>query len=133
MGAIVGLEFNFESIQWAPNTSLSHQLIALTPEAQQGRVTGAIYEAYFRDGLDIGAIDILVEIAAAQGLDKEKIIACLRQRTAGDRVEVDVQEAGQLGIQGVPFFIINQKYALSGAQPPEAFAAALQRISNDER
>lgn len=69
MGAAVGLTLNFEQIERAPNTLLSHRLIALTPGAQKETVIDAIYGAYFEHGRDIGDREVLVAIAASAGLD----------------------------------------------------------------
>jgi len=70
-GEAVGLTFNFEAIEHAPNTLLSHRLIALTPDNQKEAMIDALYAAYFEDAKNIGDLDVLVDIAQQVGLDGE--------------------------------------------------------------
>lgn len=131
-GKQVGLAFNFDRVQRAPNTTLSHRLVALAPEQKKEAVVDAVYKAYFQDGRDIGDLEVLVAIAAEVGLDAEAI----RQQLAGeaglDEVLADVQWARQAGISGVPFFVINDRYAFSGAQPPAAILRVLQQVAQEK-
>ncbi len=116
-GERVGLKFDFEAITHAPNSTLSHQLIVISPQAQREAMIDAIYAAYFEHGQDIGKLDVLVEIARAQGFDADTIRA---QLVAGEgRADVleDAENAHRLGINGVPFFVFNNRLAFSGAQP----------------
>lgn len=128
-GEAVGLTFNFEDITRAPNTTLSHQLIAITPAADRAAMTDAIYAAYFENGRDIGELDVLVDIAAAQGLDPAETRARLEAGEGLDVVQADVATARQLGISGVPFFVINNKYGFSGAQPPQMIRNVLEQVA----
>lgn len=128
MGAQVGLTFNFERITMAPNTLLSHRLIALAPEAVREGVIDAVYAAYFEHGQDIGDVGVLVEIGAAHGMDP----AALRAGLAGDAgaaaVLADAARGQQLGVTGVPFFVLENKYALSGAQPPAMILQVMHQV-----
>jgi predicted DsbA family dithiol-disulfide isomerase len=132
-GAAVGLTFNFEAIEKAPNTTLSHRLVYLTPEAQRGEMLDAVFAAYFEHGRDIGDVDVLVEIAEGAGLDGPAVRAALATGGEADvgtaAVLADVEFARQVGINGVPFFIFNGRYAFSGAQPPEAIRRVLQQVA----
>ena len=116
-GARVGLTFNFDAITQAPNSTLSHQLIALTPNAKQEAMIDAVYAAYFEHGQDIGKLDVLVEIARAQGFDADNVRAKLVAGEGRDAVLEDAENAHRLGINGVPFFVFNNRLAFSGAQP----------------
>lgn len=127
-GEKVGLKFNFDKIERAPNTALSHILIAFTPDDQKVAMIDALYKAYFEDGRDIGQRDVLLELAKAQGLDLEQVEAGLNDAALFAKVEQEAHEAQEMGITGVPFFIFNGKYALSGAQPPEMFARVLPQV-----
>ena len=131
MGASIGLTFNFEKIEKAPNTLLSHQLIGLTPPEKKEAIIDAVYAAYFEHGQDIGSLDVLVDIAQTNGLDGETIRQPLLANTARDEVLAEVQWAQAQQISGVPFFIFNQKYAFSGAQPPEVILQAMGQIVAD--
>jgi predicted DsbA family dithiol-disulfide isomerase len=125
-GAAVGLNFAFERIEYAPNTLLSHRLIASAPEAQQEPLIDAIYAAYFEHGRNIGDIETLLDIAGETGLDRNAAAALLKSDAGLDAIREDVELARQIGITGVPFFIFGGRYALSGAQPPELMLQAIQ-------
>jgi predicted DsbA family dithiol-disulfide isomerase len=127
MGARVGLTFNFEEISRAPNTTLSHQLIAITPEDQREAMIDAVY--YFEHGRDIGDLEVLLAIAADQGFDP---VAVREQLAAGaglDAVQADLDFTRRQGISGVPFFIFNDRYAFSGAQPPHMIRRVLEQVA----
>jgi predicted DsbA family dithiol-disulfide isomerase len=124
-GAAAGLHFNFEHIERAPNSTLSHQLIALAHEALRSRLVDALYTAYFEDGRDIGDIETLVAIAAEQGLEREEVRAQLAAGAGREQVAAEARRAQELGIGGVPFFIFDGRFGLSGAQPPEVLLQAL--------
>jgi len=130
MGLRAGLVFNFSDIPKAPNTMLAHCLIALTPEEKQSEMTEAIYNAFFQYGQDVGDMDTLLELAADLGLDPLPLEKELINPTVQERVEAEVQSAYQMGISAVPFFIINRKYAFSGAQPPEVILNVLDQVAN---
>lgn len=127
-GERVGLRFDFEAISRAPNTLLSHRLIALTPDSHKEAVIDAIYAAYFEQGRDIGDLEVLLEVAAAAGLERDALRALLQSDAATEQVLADVRWAQGAGISGVPFYIVDHKYAWSGAQPPEAIVQMLKQI-----
>lgn len=129
MGAKVGLTFDFEAIERAPNSKLSHQLIYLTPEEARKAMVDAVYEAYFEEGRDIGDLAVLLEIAAAQGLDVAATRQALERGAAKAIVEADNRWAKQQGISGVPFFIFEDRYAFSGAQPPHMIKRVLDQVA----
>lgn len=131
-GKAVGLTFNFEDIAKAPNTMLSHRLVYLTPEAERGAMLDAIFAAYFEFGRDIGDPDVLAAIAGEQGQDAAAIRAALAGDAAEAQVLADVDFARQAGISSVPFFIFNDKYALSGAQPVEVMGRVLQQVAEKD-
>lgn len=128
-GESVGLKFNFEQIERMPNTLLSHRLVALAPDNKKEAVLEAVYAAFFEHGRDIGQLDVLLDIAAAQGLDRAAVAEQLASEAGKAEVLADVREAQQLGISGVPFFVFGRRYAFSGAQPPEMILRALERTA----
>jgi predicted DsbA family dithiol-disulfide isomerase len=130
MGAKAGITFNFEAITRAPNSTDSHRLIALTPADGKEAMIDALYAAYFEYGRDIGDLDVLVEIAAAQGMDADTVRAWLLGDEARAEVLAEAHMAQQNGISGVPFFIFGNRFALSGAQPPELMLRALQQTAD---
>jgi predicted DsbA family dithiol-disulfide isomerase len=127
-GERVGLRFDFEAITRAPNTLLSHRLIALAPHDHQEAVIDAVYAAYFEQGRDIGDLDVLVDLAGAVGLDRDALRALLLSDAVQEQVQAEARWAQQSGISGVPFFIVDSKYAWSGAQPPETILQMLRQI-----
>ncbi len=128
-GEAVGLTFNFEDITRAPNTMLSHQLVAISPEEMRQSMTDAIYAAYFEHGQDIGDLDVLLDIAVEQRLERDETRARLEAGDGLAEVENDVMTARQSGISGVPFFVINNKYGFSGAQPPQTIRRVLDQVA----
>lgn len=129
MGAQVGITFNFEKIEHAPNTLLSHVLINLAPEDKREQLIDAVYAAYFEHGRNIGDVDELIAIGAENGLTVTK--DQLRDPAQRDAVLADAQRATQVGVTGVPFFVINNRYAFSGAQPPEVFTQVMDQITKE--
>jgi predicted DsbA family dithiol-disulfide isomerase len=124
-GKAVGLTFRFDEIEKFPNTLLSHLLIAYAPQEIKTEIVDAITSAYFDAGQDIGSIDVLVAIAEAAGLDASETREALLSKHNIKDIDQDIEASFKIGIRGVPFFIINNKYSFSGAQPPEAFLKAL--------
>ena len=133
MGAGIGLKFNFESITKAPNTTLSHALIALTPNEKVDSVIDDVYAAYFEHGQDIGDIEVLLKVAEKNGMDAPSLKARMMEAETLSKVQAEVEEAYQLGVSGVPFFVINHKYAFSGAQPPQVITQILQNVEKETK
>ncbi len=125
-----GLAFNAEKMTRTPNTFDAHRLIWLAGErGVQDAVVEALFWAYFTDGRDLSDRSMLAAVAAEGGLDRVEVDELL----AGDRGAAEVREremiGQQLGISGVPFFVINDAVALSGAQAPEMFRAAFEQVA----
>lgn len=133
MGEAVGLRFNMDKISKAPNSTLSHCLIALAPETIREAIIKDVYAAYFEHGQDIGDMEVLLQLGQKHGLDREKLRVELEGETARPQVEAEAEQAHQLGISGVPFFIINDQYAFSGAQPPEVILNILRQVAAQEQ
>jgi predicted DsbA family dithiol-disulfide isomerase len=131
-GAAVGLTFNFNRVEKMPNTLKSHQLISLAPEENKQLLVDTLYRAYFEEGRDIGDVDILLDLAEQAGLARADVAQRMQAKEGLEQVEDDLSFASQIGITGVPFFIINDKYALTGAQPSDTFLQALEQISQKQ-
>jgi predicted DsbA family dithiol-disulfide isomerase len=131
-GASVGIDFNFAGMTRTPNTVNAHRIIGLAGRAGvQDAVVDGLFRAYFLEGRDIGDTDVLVDVAAAGGLEPGTLQAYLAGRDDVERVEAEDAMARRMGIQGVPCFIFNRKYAISGAQEPAAFVEALTRLKRE--
>ncbi|WP_276353431.1 DsbA family oxidoreductase [Cohnella caldifontis] len=131
-GAGIGLTFRFDRIARMPNTLLAHRITAILPEESRQAWVDAAMDAYFEEGRDIADLDVLLGLAEGIGADAGE----LRKRLdAGDgtaETDRDFAAARDMGITGVPFFIINGKYALSGAYPSAQFLAAFRQIAQEE-
>ncbi len=115
-----GIKFNFRGIERTPNTVHSHRLVRhAATKGVQTVIINAIFEAYFLDGKDIGEIDILAEIARNVGLDHDQISEFLQSDRDVETILAEDELARRIGVNGVPCFIIDRKYAVSGAQSPE--------------
>ncbi len=133
-GAEEGIAFAFDRIARTPNTVNAHRLIRRATGAERGKdAAEALFRAYFLDGRDIGDLGVLVEIAAECGLDEE----ATREYLAGveDRAEILAEHdfAVSLNISGVPCFIVEERYAVVGAQQPEAFMPVFDLIEEEAR
>lgn len=131
--ATVGLTFNFEDMK-PTNTFDAHRLAKFAKtKCKEAFVSEKLLQAYFTEGKHIGSIEILADIAEAAGLEREEVISILNDKNAyAHEVRLDESIAQQYGIQGVPYFVINSKYAISGAQPLETFKGALQKVWEEE-
>jgi predicted DsbA family dithiol-disulfide isomerase len=128
-GKASGVPFRFDRVQLRPNTYASHTLIKLAPEAEAAALVEAIYQAYFEDGRDIGDLHVLMEIGARFGLDQGTVKAAIETDSMRGEIEADLAKARELQISGVPFFVIDNKLALSGAHPAENFIRAFRQVS----
>ena len=124
----VGLDYQFEKAIPA-NTFLAHQLIHFAAHhGQQDAMKERLFAAYYLEGQDLNALDTLVSQAASIGLDAEAARQALLAGTYANEVRRDEYEAQQIGVRGVPFFVFEDKYAVSGAQPSEVFAEVLGKV-----
>jgi len=131
-GRELGIAFAFQRMQRTPNTRLAHRLIwEGGRQGRQDELVERLFHAYFEEALDIGVPDVLKQLAAEAGLEASAVERALTDPDSLNAV-VDLEQQGyRMGIQGVPFFILSQKYAVSGAQPPEFWTEALPRIAGE--
>src|SRR5262245_29338413 len=127
VGKSEGIDFAFDRIERTPNTLDAHRLIWLADkEGVQGAVVEALFRAYFTNGRDISNRQTLLDVIAEAGLDRGKAEGVL---TSDDGMEA-IKEAGELArrhrVEGVPFFIVNGKVTLSGAQQPDALLTSFR-------
>lgn len=122
VGASEGIEFRFDLIPRTPNTLRSHRMIAHASDAGlQDEMVEALFNGYFIEGRDIGDPATLVELAEDAGLDPEEARRCLEGDAGVEAAAREDAAARGMGIQGVPCFIVDGAYAISGAQEPEYF------------
>lgn len=127
VGAEAGIAFKFDAITRSPNTLDAHRLIRWAGEAGvQDIVKERLLALYFLEGADVGDPDVLARAAAACGMDGAAVGVRLGSDDDKDSVRADIEKAQSIGVNGVPFFIIDGRMGLSGAQPPEAIVAAMR-------
>ncbi|TAE25814.1 MAG: DsbA family oxidoreductase [Cytophagales bacterium] len=126
MAREVGLEYHFDKAVVA-NSFDAHRFIQLAKQHGLGDAAEErIFRAYFTEGRNTADHTTLTELGTEIGLDKIEVEKMLQTDAFTEAVEQDIYESRQIGVRGVPFFVINRKYAVSGAQPPETFLGALQ-------
>lgn len=126
-GEACDITFRFDRVQRAPNTLLSHVLVAAVPDDKQEAMLDALHDAYFEHGRDIGDRATLLAIASEQGFDELEIAAKLDDPALRSEVSEQATWARQQGISGVPFFIFDGVLGASGAQPPAHLLQAMQQ------
>ena len=123
----VGLEYNFDKAVIS-NSLEAHRIIQLAKTKKLGdEIEEIFFNAYFTEGRDLNDGPTLIELAEKAGLDKKDVLEVLKSDNLYlKEVEHDIEEAQQIGVQGVPFFVFDRKYAVSGAQPVEAFVQTIK-------
>ncbi len=127
----VGLDYDWEKIVIA-NTKKAHELLHLAEkESLQNEMKEVLFRAYFEEGKNVDDLNTLIALGVSVGLNEDKIKLALENDRFVAAVNFDVNEARQLGVSGVPFFVLNRKYAVSGAQSEDYFLRALQTAHFD--
>ncbi len=133
MAAELGLNYQLDNAKIA-NTYNAHRLLHLAQEYNvQNEVKEALMIAYFTNGEVVSDNETLVSIGTKHGIPTEKIEEMLAGNGFAGNVHADIEDARQLGIQGVPFFVFNGKYAVSGAQSCETFADVIAKVAAEEK
>ena len=127
----VGLNYDYDHVHQT-NTVISHELIHFAKsKGRQIEMKERLLKAYFVNGEHVGRIPDLVEIAVELGYDRDEVTEALESHRYLPDVKADVALAQEYGIQGVPFFVIDGKYGVSGAQEAEAFANVLAQVKSE--
>ncbi|MES2064004.1 MAG: DsbA family oxidoreductase [Bacteroidota bacterium] len=127
MAAEVGLTYHMDTAVVA-NSFNAHQFTHLAKKHGLGDAAEeALFKAYFTDGKNVDDTDTLAELGTAIGLDADEIKQTITTSTYADAVKHDIAEAQYLGIQGVPFFVMNGKYGVSGAQAVPVFSQTIEK------
>lgn len=131
MASEVGLTFHFDKAVVASSQD-AHRLIQLAKENSLGdAIEERLFRAYFTEGRDTSDHATLLELGTEVGLDSEAVQHLLQSNQYAEAVAQDIYEAQQVGVRGVPFFVLNRQYAISGAQQPETFLGALNTAWTD--
>lgn len=134
-GRRVGAEFNYDRVEVTPNTRLAHRLMGWARQhgdnTRMEALPEAIFAAYFSEGKDIGAVDVLVEIATSTGFDADAVHAFLLSQALESEVIMKEHQAQADGVQSVPSIRI-AGHQISGGQPPTVLAKTLRAASSSE-
>lgn len=127
MGKGAGIDFDFKKAL-ITNTFSAHKLLHLAKRHNKSNeMEEALFIAHFIDGKNVGDTEVLISLAENLGIDKEEAREAVTSDQLNYEVNQDIMEARNNGVSGVPFFVLNGKYAVSGAQPVEVFENALQQ------
>jgi protein disulfide-isomerase len=131
MARNAGLNYNFD-IATVSNSFDAHRLIQYAKTKGLGNeIEESLFARYFTNGLDMSDLNALHEIGVAIGLDEEGLKVVLESDAFTTEISQDIQEAQRIGVRGVPFFVIDGKFAISGAQPVEVFVDAMEKAAQN--
>lgn len=131
IAASVGLDYDYDHVHQT-NTVKAHELIHYAKsEGRQLEMKERLLKAYFVDGRHVGRIEDLADLAAEIGLDRSEVVRVLTDETYLADVKADVAQAVAYGIQGVPFFVIDGTYGVSGAQDATTFTKVLEQVRTE--
>ena len=129
----LGLKYDFANMK-QQNTFDAHRLVKFAEDAGKGpEMSERLLQAYFTESKEISKPDVLKELAEEIGLDIDETarVLCLNNYTK--QVKDDIQVAKEIGVQGVPFFVFGEKYAISGAQPLEVFIEVIEKVQAENK
>ena len=129
----VGLHYDFDKAVVA-NSFDAHKLIQLAKSKGLGdQAEESLFKAYFTDGKDMSNLAVLISLGREIGLIENDIMAALESEEFSQKVNNDIKEASEIGVTGVPFFVFDRKYAVSGAQPMETFLNTLSQSLSESK
>lgn len=127
-----GLKYNYGTTRYT-NTFDAHRVTKYAQSKGKNKIIEKLFDTYFTDNLELSNHQLLIDIAESVGLDRVEVKRVLDNNEFADDVRNDEREAYVLGVQGVPFFLINRKYKISGAQSSETIKNALIKIMEEEK
>ena len=130
LGRELGITFDFSGIAVSPNTLDAHRMIRWAFGNRQDAMVEALFRAFFVEAKNLADHHVLTEIGASAGFPREALVALLQSDEDKAAVQDEIAAAQNLGIQGVPFFIFGQKYAVSGAETAEHLASAIRQAAS---
>lgn len=126
-----GIDADFHAVQQV-RTLKAHELLHLAKaRGLQEPMKERLLRAYFVEGRNVADVEGLADMAVEVGLDRDEVLAALTEGSFAADVQADIDQARGYGISGVPFYVIDGRYGISGAQPAETFAQALARAASD--
>ncbi|CEJ13016.1 DSBA-like thioredoxin domain protein [bacterium YEK0313] len=133
VGAEDGIDFAFDRITVSPNTLNAHRLVLWARSGgHQDAVVEALFSAYFVEGRNLADIPTLIEIGAAHGLDVALLTELFASDSDVERTQREIASAQRIGVTGVPFFIVGERFGIAGAEAPETIARAIRQAVDAE-
>jgi len=130
-GSSEGIQFDFEKMPFAPNTEDAHRLILWAERQGLGvQMSTRLFRAYFSEAQDVMDFETLAQLAVEVGLEQESTLEFLKGQELRLEVGQSQNQAAQMGVSGVPFYVFGGQYALSGAQPLEIFLQAIDLVGS---
>ena len=127
-GSAIGLDYHFDQVVLA-NTIKAHQLLhEARIQGFQHAMEERLFEAHFVEGKNIDDVNILVNLASEVGMNTTALDVKILSGEYKTELEADINLAKQFGVRGVPFFVFDRKYAVSGAQEPETFLKTMEQV-----
>jgi len=131
-GRDAGIEFAFDAIRVSPNTLDAHRLIrwaGTEGRDVQTNLVRRLFAMYFEEGRDIGDHAVLTEAARTSGMDSAVVETLLASNADTDEVQAEIDTAAQMGVRGVPCYLVEGRYAIMGAQEPAVLADAIRQVA----
>ncbi|WP_367714753.1 DsbA family oxidoreductase [Nitratireductor sp. GISD-1A_MAKvit] len=131
-GAAEGIDFNFDAIETTPNTLNAHRVIRWAATAEPGvqdLLVGRLFALYFEEGANIGDAAVLIQASRDAGMDAAVVETLLATDADKAEVEQEIATAQQMGVTGVPCFLLEGRYAVVGAQEPATLADAIRQVA----
>ncbi|MBD8079917.1 DsbA family oxidoreductase [Cellulosimicrobium arenosum] len=129
LAAAEGLAFDFDAVHQTKTLTAHELLHHAKAHGKQLEMKERLLKAYFEDGRHVGRADELADLAAEVGLDRDEVAAALADHRYADAVQADIDQARAYGINGVPFFVVDGRYGISGAQDPAVFVQAIEQAA----
>ncbi|WP_425498976.1 DsbA family oxidoreductase [Oerskovia flava] len=131
LAAAEGLAYDFSALQHTKTLKAHELLHHAKAQGKQLELKERLLKAYFTEGRHVGRADELADLAAEVGLDRDEVLRVLESGEYAADVEADIAQARAYGISGVPFFVVDGRYGVSGAQSPDVFVQVLEQASAD--
>ncbi|MFN3588285.1 MAG: DsbA family oxidoreductase [Spirosomataceae bacterium] len=133
-GEQVGISFAFDRMPKVMNTLPLHQILQVAGEENfKDALEERFFQAYFENGEDLSDFETVAKILEEYGWDREKTATCWQNEALKSVVLNEIEQYQQAGVSGVPFFILANKYGISGAQPPEVFVQAIKQVMEEAK
>ncbi|MFC8921946.1 DsbA family protein [Cellulosimicrobium sp. NPDC057127] len=131
LAAAEGLAYDFDALRHTKTLTAHELLHHAKAHGRQVEMKERLLKAYFEEGRHVGRVDVLADLAAEVGLDRGEVVAALEDHRYADDVQEDIEQARAYGINGVPFFVVDGRYGVSGAQDPAVFVQVLEEAARE--